>query len=82
MVNKQQSSLNNLKEENEELKHELKIIKKNKKQNTQNVLMGIYIILAIVALIKTESGYVFGGSIILGVAIYLLLDHILEIDKG
>ena len=70
-----------LREENNELKYELKKIKKNKKQNTHNILMAIYIILAITSFIKTESGYVFFGAIALGVVFHAFLDHVLEIDK-
>ena len=85
MVNKKKVKKVNsssLKEENSNLKYELKELKRAKKEKTHNILMGIYIILAITLLWNTESGYVFAGCIVLGVVFHIFLNHVLEIEVG
>lgn len=85
MVNKKKVKKVNsssLKEENSNLKYELNELKRAKKEKTHNILMGIYIIFALTLLWNTESGYVFAGSIVLGVVFYTFLNHVLKIDEG
>ena len=85
MVNKRKVkkvNSNSLKEENSNLKYELKELKRAKKEKTHNILMGIYIIAAITLFVNTESGYVFAGSIVLGVVFHTFLNHVLEIEEG
>ena len=74
--NKKYQNSSSLREENNELKHELKKIKKDKVENTHNILMGLYIVIALILIWNTESGYVFAGSIVLGVVLYSYLDHL------
>ena len=43
--NRKYQNSSSLREENNELKHELKKIKKDKVENTHNILMGLYIVI-------------------------------------
>ena len=78
-VKKAQST--SLKEENYNLKYELKELKRAKKEKTHSILLVIYIILAITFFVKTESIYVFFGALGFGVIFHAFLDHVVEIHK-